>query len=273
MKTRLLKVFLLAPFIILNADAQDLFLKLDSYFLKPESRAVVRVLEGTFQGTQDAVTLKQVSDITLHSPDFSGPAVESISLDTNEKRTVMGIQTLGPGTYLVGVSTISRLIDRKAADFNDYLRDGGLADTLAQRGKNNELGKDVRERNTQHVRAIFQVGDKLSDHYKRRLNFPVELIPQLNPYSLKVGQLIPVLCLVDGLPVRNQFVMAGWESSDGKIHPLSARSGVDGIARFKLAGAGKWYVKMNQMKPLADPKLNYESKSATLTFEVRSKKG
>ncbi len=43
-----------------------------------------------------------------------------------------------------------------------------------------------------------------------------------------------------------------------------------GLVSFKLAGAGKWYVKMIQMTPLAEPTgINYESKWATLTFEMR----
>jgi len=273
MRTKSLRVLLLAPFIVLTAHAQDLFLKLDSYFLPPNSRAVVRVLEGKFQGIEGAVSLGQISAISLHAPDFSGPAVESIALLTEEKTTIIAIQTVGPGTYLFGVSTVPRSIDRKAADFNDFLRQNGISETLAQRTKNNELGKDVRERNSKHVRAIFQVGNKLSDHYRRRLNHPVELIPQQNPYSLKVGQTIAVLCIVEGRPIGNQFVVAGWESRDGKIHTLSARTGADGIARFTLAGEGKWYVKMNHMKPLMDPNVNYESNSATLTFEVGSKRG
>ena len=99
-----------------------------------------------------------------------------------------------------------------------------MPDILAARKKNNEFGKDARERYSKHVRAIFQVGDKLSDDYKRPLNYPVEIIPQQNPYSLKVGQTIQVLCLLNGKPVANQFVIAGWESNDGKLNSMNART-------------------------------------------------
>ena len=59
MGTKILGALLLTPFIALSAAAQDLFLKLDSYSLEPNSRAVVRVLEGRFQGIEGAVTLPQ----------------------------------------------------------------------------------------------------------------------------------------------------------------------------------------------------------------------
>lgn len=184
----------------------------------------------------------------------------------------MTIKTGGPGTYLVGVSTKPREIDLKAADFNDYLQHDGIPDILSERQKNNELDKNVREQYSKHVRAVFQVGDKLSDDYKRELNYPAEVIPQENPYALGVGDTINLLCTVDGRPVPNQFVMAGWESRDGILHYLSERTNGAGLASFKLAGAGKWYVKFIHMTALSQSNLNYESKWASLTFEIQNRK-
>ena len=170
---------------------------------------------------------------------------------------------------MAGISTRPREITLNAADFNDYLQHDGLPDTLAARKKDNELAKDVRERYSKHVRAVFQVGSTLSDDYKKPLNYPVEIIPQQNPYSLKAGQTIAVLCLLEGKPIANQFVMSGWESSDGKLHPLETRTDAKGIAHIKLEGAGKWFIKFIHMTPLSQPDLNYESKWASLTFEIR----
>lgn len=97
------------------------------------------------------------------------------------------------------------------------------------------------------------------------------LFPNRIPNSLKVGQTIAVLCTLDGKPIANQFVIAGWESRNGKLHTLDGRTDAGGFARFKLAGAGKWYVKMIHMTPLSDPNVNYESKWATLTFEIKNR--
>lgn len=264
-------LFLLALCAAIAASGHDLFLKLDSYFLQPNSRATVRLLNGTFQSSDGAVARDRFRDTSLFAPELRRPAAEALTWRDEGKTTIMEIQTEGPGTYLVGVSTKSKEISLKAADFNAYLQEDGLPDTFAERRKNNELNKDVRERYSKHVRAVFQVGANLSDDYKRPLGYPVEIIPQQNPYSLKTGDTIQVLCTRESQPLVNQFVMAGWESRDGSLHTLNARTDAKGLASFKLVAPGKWYVKIIHMTPLTDPRLNYESKWATLTFEIRAK--
>ena len=79
-----------------------------------------------------------------------------------------------------------------------------------------------------------------------------------------------VICTLEGKAIANQFVMAGWESPNGRTGSLTTRTDAGGMATIKLGGAGKWYVKMIHMTPLSDPKLNYESKWASLTFEIRN---
>jgi hypothetical protein len=263
--------FLITPLAIalatISAGAHDLFLKLDSYFLSPNSKAIVRVLNGTFQKSEGAVTRERLADLSVFG---NGLAIlESVAWRAEEKISVIEIETEGPGTYLVGISTRPREIDLKAADFNSYLAEDGLPDILAARKRNHELNKDARERYSKHVRAVFQVGNKLSDDYKRPLNYAVEIVPQENPYSLKAGQTLPVLCLLDGKPLANQFVIAGRETRDGKLSSTGKRTDANGLVRFELSGAGKWFVKLIHMVPVSQPNLNYESKWATLTFEIR----
>jgi hypothetical protein len=269
-KTLMLAAFL-GLVVVATVDAHDLFLKLDSYFLEANSKAIVRVLNGTFQKSDGAVARERLADLSLHGRGLAVSSAESIVWRAEEKTSVMEIQTGGPGTYLVGISTKPREIALKAADFNNYLEEDGLPDILAARKKNNELGKDARERYSKHVRAVFQVADNRTDDYKRPLNYPVEIIPQQNPYSLKLGQTIAVLCLLNGQPLVNQFVIAGWESKDGKLVSINTRTDTKGIARFKLTDAGKWFVKMIHMEPISEAGLNYESKWATLTFEIRNR--
>ena len=73
----------------------------------------------------------------------------------------------------------------------------------------------------------------------------------------------------DGQPLVNQFVMAGRELKGQEIAGAAVRTDAKGIARVPLKGAGKWYVKFIQMTRLNEPQVNYESKWATLTFEMK----
>jgi hypothetical protein len=269
MKRPILVLVLMTLAIASIASAHDLFLKLDSYFLKPNTNGVVRLLNGTFNRSDGVVARDRFRDVSLVA-NGSRSNAESFSWRNEDKTTLLEFQTGAPGTYLVGASTQPREIDLKAADFNDYLAHDGIPDTLAERRRDNELGKDVRERYSKHVRAVFQVGDKLTDDYKTPLGYPVEIIPQQNPYALKVGRTLTVLCTLDGEPLKNQFVIAGWESRSGKIQTLTARTDSKGLANFMLKEAGNWYVKLIQMTRLADATLNYESKWATLTFAIRN---
>ena len=276
MMRRSVMAFAVALLVTAVASAHDLFMKLDSYFLAPNTRASVRLLNGTFQKSDGLVARNRFRDVSLYAPDLSGPISQSVTWRDEGKTTVMDVKTGGPGTYLAGVSTKPREIDLKAAEFNDYLQHDGIPDTLAERTKLNELKKDVRERYSKHVRAIFQVGDKLSDDYKRQLNYPAEIIPQQNPYALKVGDTITVLCMVEGQPARHQFSWLGGSRAMGScmnsmLHSRGART-LRALRSVKLAGAGKWYIKFIHMTPLADPNLNYESRWASLTFEIRNRK-
>ena len=268
MKPKHLLLVLLILIAGATSSAHDLFLKLDSYFLQPNSKTNVRLLNGTFRKSDGTVSRDRFRDINLLAPNAKESIRELLSWRDEGKTTIMELQTRGPGTYVVGVSTKPREISLKAVEFNDYLRHDGLPDTLADRKKNGELDKDVRERYSKHVRAVFQVGDVLSEEYKQPFNYPVEIIPQQNPYSLKVGDELVVLCTKDSHPIANQFVMVGWQSRDGKVHGQQVRTDADGLARVKLVGAGKWYVKMINMTPLSELDLNYESKWASLTFEI-----
>ena len=263
-------VCLLAVVLIAGVAAgHDLFLKLDSYFLQPHSSARVLFLNGTFSRSDGAIARSRFRDVSVVANGSRQVGVESFSWQDEDKTTVMEIKTGAPGTYAVGASTTPREIDLTAAEFNDYLSHDGIPDTLAERRRDQELGKDVRERYSKHVRAIFQVGDQLTEDYKTAFGYPVEIIPQQNPYALRPGQTLAVLCVLDGKPLVSQFVMAGWESAGGQLRTLTARTDPKGFARFKLVGAGKWYVKFIHMTKLADVNLNYESKWATLTFAVK----
>lgn len=267
---RTILVLLLAIFCsTVVASAHDLFLKLDTYFLKPNATASVHFLNGTFTNSDGLVARERFRDVSLVANGSAKTGIDNFSWSDEAKTTKLGFQTGAPGTYLVAASTKPREIDLKAAEFNDYLDHDGIPDTLAERRRDNELAKDVRERYSKHVRAIFQVGDKLTDDYKTPLGYPVEIIPQQNPYALKVGQTLTVLCTLDGQPLKNQFVIAGWESRSGKLQTMDTRTDGNGQANFRLKGAGKWYVKLINMTPVADSKINYESKWATLTFEIR----
>ncbi len=255
--------------LIASAAAHDLFLKFDSFFLEPNAKTTVRLLNGYFNRSENAVERDRMRDVSVVTP--SGERFNPPATDWRDEKNlaVLSFQTGGAGTYIAGVSTRPREITLKAAQFNEYLRHDGVPDTLAQRRRDREINKSARERYSKHVKSIFQVGETRTGGFKTALGYPVEIIPRQNPYELRAGETLEVLCLKDGQPIANQFVMSGRELNRRVIAAPGVRSDANGVARVKLAGGGKWFVKFIHMTKTDEENLDYESKWASLTFEIR----
>jgi hypothetical protein len=264
MKRRLLWSVLLLLASTGALDAHDLFLKLDSYFVAPHSTLQVRVLNGTFSSSDGAVARERIRDLAVVSqagrtrPDTSAWAAQG---DTS----VLTLSTVESGTYLIGASLLPREITLEAKDLNEYLAHDGLPDMLEARRRSGELDRPARERYSKHVKALVQVGDRRTEEYQSVLDYPAELIPLDNPYTLKSAGVLRVRALVDGEPVPNQLVVAGNHKGQRSI-----RTDSSGVARVRIGSRGAWYVKFIHMEPaLGDTTIDYESKWATLTFGVR----
>lgn len=268
MKKQTIAAFVLSLALVASVFAHDLFLKADSFYLQPNSKFTVKIMNGTFLASEGAAAFNRLNDVSVVSAGKTTHPQES-DYTKDETTGYFNLKTGAAGTYVVGLSTKHREISLKAADFNEYLKEDGLPDTLEERRKTGELEKDAKERYAKHVKAIFQVGKKQTDDYKTVLGYPVELVPQQNPYKLKRGNTIEILCLKNGKPLAGQVVLAGREENGKIVHAPEMRSDANGIVKLRLDAAGKWYAKFINMEKLADPNLNYESKWTTLTFEIK----
>ncbi len=255
--------------LMLPVFAHDLYLKMDGFFVGVNEKISVKILNGSFMDSEGAVTFARLQDVSVVSPSGTRTNPKEADFIKEDKTSLLNMKPAEAGNYIVGLSTMPREIDLKAKDFNEYLTEDGIPDTLAERKRKKELAKDVRERYSKHVKTIFQAGDKQTDNYKTALGYPVEIIPQTNPYSLKMGDTFEFICVKDGKALANQFVMTGRDEGGKLVTGENVRTDKNGIAKIKLNGAGKWYVKFIQMTRIKDPKINYESKWATLTFEIK----
>src|SRR6185437_16398353 len=107
------------------ALAHDLFLKLDTYFLEPHTRARITVLNGTFAKSEGFVAPDRVADISVVAPGGRTRLRAASTWSRGPDSTSLLSLPLGPpGTYVVGVSTKTREIALGAEDFNAYLEIG-----------------------------------------------------------------------------------------------------------------------------------------------------
>ena len=270
MKSRVVIILVLLLGVVGTLEAHDLFLRLNSFFVAPYSTVHIRVLNGTFSKSENSVTLDRVRDLTLITGEGDRDVDSKWWSDTGDT-SILTIPTAGPGTYVVGASILPREITLKAKEFNEYLASDGIPDVLAARRRRGDLEKDAREQYSKHVKALIQVGSERTPGFNTVLGYPAELVPLNNPYLPRSGGWLRVRALVDGKPVANQLVVSGGRPPrGGRLAVRSVRTDVDGVARIRISERGQWYVKFIHMTPVTgNASLDYESKWATLTFEVR----
>jgi hypothetical protein len=250
--------------------AHDLFLRPTRFFVPENSEVAIHVLNGTFSKSEGAVTRDRLRALDVISPAGVTALDTSVWVPAGDT-TVLTLRTGNAGTYVVGASLKPRELRLEAKDFNNYLATDGVPDVLEVRRRTGELDKPARERYHKHVKAVLQVGSQRSSGFDRALGYPAELVPLDNPYALRPGASLRVRALVDGRPIANQYVVTGGRGAGGaRIAQRGVRTDADGIARVPLRSAGIWYVKFIHMAQASgDSTIDYESKWATLTFQVR----
>ena len=270
--------------VVTAVSAHTMFLKLDSFFLEPNSTGTVALINGDFDLSENVITRDRMLDVSVvgpggvtHPPEsaWTDSAVFHWSPDSVDT-AILRFETGGPGTYLVGVSTAPRVITLTAEEFSEYLVHDGLIDTIEEREAAGTAGNAATERYSKHVKAVVQVGGTRSGEWATALGYPAEFIPLQNPYQLARGDRLRVRFLRAGEPVANQLVYAsyeGYHSHDAAgehVEAVTTRTNADGIATIPLNGRGRWYVRTIHMaETTTEPDVDYESNWATLTFEVR----
>lgn len=262
-------------FSTLELNAHDTFLKFDSHYVQPQTKVSVFLMNGTFETSENSVALERMRDVRITGPHQFLQRPENSQWRLTEELNELDFTTGPSGTYLVGVSIKPRTLEMTAEAFNDYLEHDGVLDILQQRKAGKQLGGPIQEKYSKHVKALFQVGDDRTDTFGEVYDFPIEIIPQENPFSKSVGDTLSVKVLLNGKPVKNQLIYAshsGFHQHDetGKhVEAVTTRTSNDGLAQFEITEKGLWYVRLIHMVPSDEEGIDYESNWATLTFEIR----
>ena len=249
--------------------AHDLFIKLDNYFLRPRAAVQVPVLNGTFSSSENAISRGRIADLSLVTP-AGRTTIDTAAVSARSDSTFIAVRLGGPGTYVLGLSTRPSEITLAGKEFTEYLREEGIRDVLDARAGAGASADSVHERYSKHVKAVFQVGAEHTTGFATPLGYPAELVPLDNPYALEPGDTLRVRTLVDGRAAAGQIVLAGGRTRSGTgLPPRELRSDAAGIVALPLSGSGRWYLKFIRMAPAGGQHGEYESKWATLTFELR----
>jgi uncharacterized GH25 family protein len=272
-----MKALLVGVSVVLVAVAafgHDMFLVVPDHDFPEGSPMTVALYNGTFDKSENTIDRDRMLDVTVI--DGAGQVTHPSTAQWREegKVTFLDFQSGTPGTHVVGVSTAPRMIELTAEEFNDYLEHDGVLDVLEARHSEGIADRPAAERYSKHVKTILQVGRSTTDSYERRLGYPIEIVPLVNPGVLAVGDTLEALVLADGKPVAGQLVYASYEGFHGHddtgTHREAAavRTDDNGVARVEITRSGRWYLRLIRMLPSDQEGVDYESNWATLTFEV-----
>lgn len=255
--------------------SHDLYFKTDSYFLNPDQNSELFIYNGTFDKSENSISRDRIISSSIIGPDYQFIPQDSDWYD-KDKATHLKFKTGKQGTYLAGVSTKPKMIKLSAKDFNAYLEHDGILDVLADRKKSGKLSNDARELYAKSSKVLLQVGDTKTSNYKTIMDYPVELVPTSNPYSVKIGEKISFKLLIKGKPLTDQLVYVGNRapatkpSAHGHSHDdASLRTDENGIFTIEIDHTGYWYLRTIHMVESSDANYEYISNWATLTFEIR----
>lgn len=232
---------------------------------RPEVGAKVgfalRVGEG-FRGDPVPRTPARIERFVLVSPSQEAP----IEGDSRASDPAGVARVSEPGVQVVGYRSRTSRVDLEAAKFEQYLKEEGLEAIVAERARRGESAKPSREIYSRCAKSLLAAGAGSKAGHDRELGFPLELVPEQNPYSYSSSAPLPVRLRYRGQPLAGALVVALARHAPEKR--LSART--DAAGRVSLALApGAWLVKSVHMVPApAESGADWESLWASLTFEV-----
>ncbi len=249
--------------------AHDMFLKLQNYFLAPNASVTVPLLNGTFSKSENSINRSRIASIAMVGSagrrDFDTTVVSA-----RHDSTFFALQTGEAGTYAIGVATRPNIIPMSGKQFHEYLKEEGLGQVIATREKAGIARDSAREQYAKHVKAIVQVGESRSASFSTPLGYAAELIPLDNPYEWKRGGALRFRAVVDGAPVAGLTVITGGRAPSGAgLARRELTTGADGIVTLRPSGPGVWYLTLIRIRSVTASDHNYESRWATITFQLR----
>lgn len=171
------------------------------------------------------------------------------------------------GTHLIVMQSNNAFIELEAEKFNAYLKEDGLDEVYAEREKANALNKQGKESYARYTKLLVQVGKKTDDTFKKSAGLPVEIIPQQNPYALKVGDPVRFLILYEGKPLFGARVKV-MNRYNNRTTVQNIYSQQDGMIETHVSNPGAWMVSFVKMVPSKDPKSDWQSYWGSLVFGI-----
>ncbi|NOT58551.1 MAG: DUF4198 domain-containing protein [Deltaproteobacteria bacterium] len=177
------------------------------------------------------------------------------------------LRVTAPGLFVIGYHSHPSAVELTADKFNQYLKEEGLDAVAALRAQRKQTGDNTRERFSRCAKSLLLSGPPSDTQGDRSLGFPLELVAERNPYTLRADEDLPVRLTYENGPLANALIVA--MNRRNPTEKLTARTDNTGRARFRLPREGLWLMKAVHTIPAATGSdAEWESFWASLTFDL-----
>jgi hypothetical protein len=169
------------------------------------------------------------------------------------------------GTYLVGVRSIPAMIELSADSINAYAKDNDLEDVKYARISKQQLEKGAKVMASWYAGVLLQAGATPDETFRKGSGYPLEIVPEKNPYGMKAGEKIRFTILWNGKPLFGARVIVRI-TADNNTGIQHIYSGKDGVIEVPLGSTGTWVVNVAKMVPSRNPDADWQAYQSSLSF-------
>ena len=261
-----LVLFLLLPAFALLPATYEVWLLPSKFFYQPGEKAIITIRTGNdFGGEPWDVKKDQVEKATHYYLAVSRDLKPVIKEGVKDH---LEIALDREGTHLVTLQSVAVVNEIEAEEFNTYLKDNGLDEVYDQRVKTNTLNAAGKELQSSYSKLLLQAGNKRDGTFAKLTGFPLEIIPEKNPYALKAGEVIRFKILWQGKPLFGAKVKV-WIKKDNRTGVQNIYSGQDGMIETRISGSGTWMVSAVKMMPSKNAQADWQRYRSSLVFGIQ----
>lgn len=249
--------------------AHDYWLEPEAFMIPAGGRVIVRMYLGDDFKIEEERPFQK--NRTPRFQMFSAEETQNLLPSGPDGKSPVAQVTLRTaGNYLIAMERNAQIIKLSAAKFKEYLAEEGLEQIIALRHKSGEDKTEGRERYSRYLKSLLEVGDQRDEVYRRIVGHRLELVPQANPYELKVGEPLKMRVYFEGKPLSGAKVFA-YSREAGRVHTQLGTTSGDGLASFTLDQPGKWLIRLVHMRRCvaACGESDWESFWAAYTFGIQ----
>jgi uncharacterized GH25 family protein len=250
--------------------AHDLYILPQSFRVAPGRSIAIELHNGdSFPESEGPPPTARLQNTRLL---FQGGVADLTALHEEHKALVgtVPIPENGRGSIIVTATLSANSREYDVKKFIAYLEDEGLTAISGYHPSPGESTERIRELYSKYAKALLVAGAP-SGFCTHPLGLTIEIVPAVDPATLRPGDKMPVQVLFQGKPMNGLTIETAWTTGGPAMGAVVGQTDADGNLSIPLQ-SGRCRITTGYTRRYKDQKVSdWETFFATLTFEVTPK--